>query len=176
MGRKVELVPHDPLWAEQYKAEAARLTAVFQPILVSIHHIGSTAISGIKAKPIIDIMIVVTSITAVGTLIQPMASLDYIGRGENGIPGRQYFRKGSNAYHTHHVHVYAENHPEIARHLDFRDYLRAHPGDAAAYSELKERLAQQYGTDPELYTDNKTAFIRNIDGKAHLWRKKQVAP
>ena len=174
MGRKVVLTPHNLAWIEQYEAEAAQLTAVFQPILVAMHHIGSTAVPGIKAKPIIDIMIVVTEITAVDAFIQPMASLGYISKGENGIPGRHYFRKGSDEHHTHHVHVYAENHLEIARHLDFRDYLRHHPAAATAYSQLKESLAQQYVADVSQYTESKTPFILEIENKARLWRQKQV--
>ena len=176
MGRKVVLTPHDPAWMAQYDAEAARLAAVFEPILVAIHHVGSTAVPGIIAKPIIDIMIVVTNITAVDDLIQPMAALGYISKGENGIPGRHYFRRGSDEHHTHHIHVYAENHPEIVRHLNFRDYLRHHPSDAAAYSQLKKQLAQQHYSDPAAYTHKKTTFIREIDSKARLWHQKQVAP
>lgn len=174
MGRKVILTPHDPSWREQYETEAARLTAVFQPILVSIHHIGSTAIPGIKAKPIIDMMIVVRKITAVNQLIEPMATLGYISKGENGIPGRHYFRRGSDDKHTHHLHVYPTNHPEIARHLNFRDYLRQHRAAATAYSLLKERLAEQYVTEPAIYTESKTAFIQNIDQKALHWRQTEA--
>jgi GrpB-like predicted nucleotidyltransferase (UPF0157 family) len=175
MGRKVILSPHNPLWIEQYEAEAVRLTAVFQPILVAMHHIGSTAIPGIQAKPIIDIMVVVTWMTAVDPLIQPMAGLGYISKGENGIPGRHYFRRGSDEHHTHHIHVYAENHPEIARHLNFRDYLCHHPAAAAAYDTLKVGLAQQFQHEVSQYTQKKTAFIETIDTKALLWRQKQVA-
>lgn len=174
MGRKVILTPHDPSWREQYETEAAQLTAVFQPILVTIHHIGSTAIPNIQAKPTIDIMIAVTEITAVNKLIQPMANLGYISKGENGIPGRHYFRKGSDEYHTHHIHVYAAGHPKIARHLNFRDYLRQHPAAAAAYSQLKTALAQQYFLDPPTYTQSKTKFIQEIDRKAGQWRQTQV--
>ncbi|WP_420630416.1 GrpB family protein [Candidatus Leptofilum sp.] len=166
MGRKVIVIPHDPSWIEQYETEAARLTAVFQPILVSIHHIGSTAIPSIKAKPIIDILIVVEDVTAVNNLIEPMAQLGYLSKGENGILGRHYFRKGSDEHHTHHIHVYAEGHSEIARHLNFRDYLRQHPEDAAAYSQLKERLAQTHYSDPPMYSSCKSTFIQRIDLKA----------
>ncbi|WP_420644800.1 GrpB family protein [Candidatus Leptofilum sp.] len=176
MGRKVIVTPHDPVWTEQYKTEAARLTSVFQPILVAIHHFGSTAIPGINAKPVIDILIVVKDITAVIHLIDPMAQQGYLSKGEKGISGRHYFRKGSDAHHTHHVHVYEENHPEIARHLNFRDYLRHHPEDAIVYSQLKEHLAQTHYSDPAAYTDSKSTFIRNIDLKARLWRQAQVEP
>ena len=174
MGRKVILAPYDPLWVKQYEAAAGQLTAVFQPILVAMHHIGSTAIPGIKAKPTIDIMIVVTSVTAVEPLLPRMSGLGYLSKGENGIVGRHYFRKGSDTNHTHHVHVFGENHPEIARHLNFRDFLCHHQEDAQAYSQLKERLARQFFTDPEAYTHQKTSFIQEIDKKAHLWRRTQA--
>lgn len=174
MGRKIILTPHDPSWSEQYYAAAAEITAVFQPILVDSYHIGSTAIPNIKAKPIVDILLAVTEITAVNTLLQPMAALGYISKGENGIPGRHYFRKGSDEHHTHHVHVYAHTHPDIARHLNFRDYLCAHPEEAAAYSQLKEQLAQQYFSDPATYTESKTVFIQTIDQKALQWRQTQA--
>lgn len=174
MGRKIILTPHDSDWSAQYEAEAVRLTAVFQPILRAIHHIGSTAIPGIKAKPILDILLEVTEITAVNQYIQPMARLGYLSKGENGIPGRHYFRKGSDEHHTHHIHVYATNHPEIARHLNFRDYLRCHPAEAAAYSQLKEQLAQQYFSEPAAYTESKTVFIQTIEQKALQWRQTQA--
>ena len=174
MGRKVVLTPHNPAWIEQYEAEAAQLTAVFQPILVAMHHIGSTAVPGIKAKPIIDIMIVVTEITAVNDLIQPMVNLGYISKGENGIPGRHYFRKGSDEHHTHHIHVYAAKHSAIAQHLNFRDYLCHHPAEAVRYSQLKERLAQQHFSDPATYTESKTGFIQTIGLKAQQWRQTQA--
>lgn len=174
MGRKVILTSHDPSWREQYKTEAATLTAVFQPILVAIHHIGSTAIPGIKAKPILDILIEVTEITAVNDLIQPMVNLGYISKGENGIPGRHYFRKGSDEHHTHHIHVYAAKHSAIAQHLNFRDYLCHHPAEAVRYSQLKERLAQQHFSDPATYTESKTGFIQTIGLKAQQWRQTQA--
>lgn len=176
MGRKIIVIPHDPSWREQYEQEAARLTAVFQPIFVTIHHIGSTAIPNIKAKPVIDILLEVTAVTAVNNLIEPMAQLGYISKGENGVPGRHYFRKGPDAHHTHHLHVYGQGHPEIVRHLNFRDYLRYHPDEATEYSHLKERLAQKYSFDSVKYTNSKSAFIHAIDRKAHQWRQKQAEP
>ena len=171
MARKVELQSHTPEWMRQFEVEAERLTAVFQPNLVAIHHIGSTAVPDIKAKPIIDIMVVVHDIEQVDTLNETMGQLGYIAKGENGINGRRYFRKGSDTHHTHHIHTYQEGHPDIARHLNFRDYLVAHPDVAQAYSRLKEELARKYESDPPLYTDNKTDFIRQVEEKAAAWRR-----
>jgi len=99
-----------------------------------------------------------------------MITLGYDSRGENGIPGRRYFVKGTADAHSHHLHVFQIGHPDIARHLDFRDYLRAHPDQAQAYSQLKEKLAQKYQHDPVSYTEGKTEFIRGIDLCAAIWR------
>lgn len=170
MKRKVELIMHDPDWARQYEAEAERLTAVFQPHLRAIHHIGSTAVPGIKAKPIIDILIEVGDIASVDACNTVMDELGYIAKGENGIPGRRYFRRGSDAHHTHHIHVYQTGHPEIKRHLAFRDYLIANPPVAQAYSRLKEELARRYRTEPAQYTTSKSDFIADVNAKAAVWR------
>jgi GrpB-like predicted nucleotidyltransferase (UPF0157 family)/RimJ/RimL family protein N-acetyltransferase len=172
--RKVELTSHDPEWAAAYQTEVEQLTAVFQSELVAIHHIGSTAVPGIKAKPIIDIMIEVRDIERVDSYNEAMQQLGYIAKGEHGIDGRRYFRKGSDFHHTHHIHTYQTGHPEVARHLNFRDYLIAHPQVAQAYSRLKEELARKYVTEPPRYTNSKTKFIRAVEKKAVVWRSQQA--
>jgi GrpB-like predicted nucleotidyltransferase (UPF0157 family) len=91
--------------------------------------------------------------------------------GEYGIPGRRYFRKHDAAgVRTHHVHVFEVGSAQIERHLAFRDYLRSHPAEAQAYSELKRRLAQTHPTNIEAYMDGKHGFIQAIDAKAAVWR------
>lgn len=162
MKRIVKLVSHNPEWMVDYEKEVAVLTAVFQPILLAIHHIGSTAVPGILAKPIIDILVEVSDIGQVDGYNQTMVALGYIAKGENGIPGRRYFRKGSDTHHTHHVHVYQTGHPDITRQLNFRDYLVAHPEMAQAYSALKAQLAQQYRDKPAQYTHAKTNFVQHV--------------
>jgi GrpB-like predicted nucleotidyltransferase (UPF0157 family)/RimJ/RimL family protein N-acetyltransferase len=169
MSRKVALEAHNPEWICQFEVEAERLTAVFHPNLVAIHHIGSTAVPGIKAKPIIDILIIVKEIEQVDAVNSAMNRLGYIAKGENGIDGRRYFRKGSDIHHTHHIHTYQIGHPEIVRHIQFRDYLIAFPETAQAYSQLKEELAQKYLTDPPRYTNSKTDFIQAVEEKAAIW-------
>ncbi|RMG93342.1 MAG: GrpB family protein [Chloroflexi bacterium] len=171
--RMVVLVPHNPAWRIAYEAEAASITAVFRPILHAIHHIGSTAVASIMAKPIIDILVEVTDIGAVDEYNQAMTTLGYIAKGENGIPGRRYFRKGSDTYHTHHIHIFQVGHPEIARHLDFRDYLITHPETAQAYNDLKVRLAHQFRDSPPDYTNAKGDFIEAVIRQAAVWRMNQ---
>jgi GrpB-like predicted nucleotidyltransferase (UPF0157 family) len=166
--RKVEVIPHQPQWKEMYEKESERLRSVFGDLLVTIYHIGSTAVPELAAKPIIDIMPVVKEIEAVDTLTMQMESLGYTARGENGIPGRRYFYKGESV-RTYHVHVFAAGNPEITRHLAFRDYLCHHPIDARRYGELKLKLAAEHPWDIERYIAGKAPLIRELEQKALSW-------
>ena len=127
MPQHVRVVPPDPAWAEGYRRERALLMPVFGPLLVELHHIGSTAVEGLWAKPILDLMPVVTSLEAVDRLDPELEALGYQCMGEFGIPGRRYFRKGGD-HRTHQLHVFqAGDRKNILRHLAVRDYLRACP-------------------------------------------------
>ena len=166
MTRIIELVPHDPAWGQQAQAEAARVTALLGSNVLAIHHVGSTAIPGIKAKPILDLLVVVRDLGRVDELNEQMLAGGYEPHGENGLPGRRYFVRRTGYTHTHHLHVFQRGHAEIERHLLFRDYLLAHPTQAQAYSRLKEQLALTFRSDPEGYTDGKSDFIREVDEQA----------
>ena len=171
MPRVIEVVAYNPEWPNLFLAESEEIQRVFGDEIVAIHHIGSTAIPGIKAKPVIDILVSVPRISQVDRFNPAMRELGYEPLGENGISGRRYFRKDTNGVRTHHVHVFQVGHPEIDRHINFRDYLRHHPEDARAYSQLKESLVQQYRFDSQGYCDAKSTFIQEIDRKAAAWRQ-----
>jgi len=158
-----------------FEAEAEDIAAILGPELLAIHHIGSTAIPGTKAKPIIDILVEVRDVERLDGFNEALNALGYESLGEHGIPGRRFFRKPGEFTRTHHVHAYGRGHPEIERHLNFRDYLIAHPEEAQAYSRLKESLAREYSEDGEAYTEGKTAFIREIDAKAMAWRRSDLS-
>lgn len=170
--RRIELACPNSDWKEYFGEEAGKLEEIFTN-LVSIHHIGSTAIVGVKAKPVIDILPVVDDLSAVAGLVEELDKLGYKYKGKYGLPGREYFEKGY-PIHTHHLHVFEEGDREIDRHLPFRDYLNAHPEEAKAYSDLKESLAAKYRTDPESYTEAKSDFISEIDRKAKNWERGSV--
>jgi GrpB-like predicted nucleotidyltransferase (UPF0157 family) len=157
----VNLSPHREEWHELFAAEAGQLTAAADKHALAIEHIGSTAICGIAAKPIIDIALAVREIADVEHIIQPFGNLGYVYRGENGIPDRHYFRKGS-LRRTHHLHVVTYGSDLWRNHLLFRDYLRAHPQIAAQYENLKRELAQTHQENREAYTEGKTEFIENV--------------
>jgi GrpB-like predicted nucleotidyltransferase (UPF0157 family) len=167
--KRVEVVPHSPEWAAEFRAEARRLTAVLGDEVVAVHHIGSTAIPGIKAKPIIDILLEVREVERLDERNTEMAALGYEARGEFGLPGRRFFLKGTDYHRTHHIHAYATGNPELERHLAFRDYMISHPEQARAYSRLKEDLAREFPTDIEGYMDGKNAFIKEMERRALAW-------
>jgi GrpB-like predicted nucleotidyltransferase (UPF0157 family) len=169
MSRVIEVVPYNPEWPGLFHIESEHIRRVFGDEIVAIHHIGSTAIPGIKAKPVLDFLVVVQHIAQVNGYNQAMISLGYEPLGENGIPGRRYFRKDTNGIRSHHVHIFQVGHPEIDRHIHFREYLCCHPEDMYAYSHLKESLTQQYRLDPPGYNDAKSMFIQEIDRKAAAW-------
>ncbi len=139
--------------------------------VVAVHHIGSTVIPDIYAKPIIDMLVEVADIDAVDPHNPSMSALGYLAMGEFGIPGRRFFRKDNDAgVRTHHVHVFAACSPEVERHIAFRDFMIEHPESAIRYSDLKREFAAAHSDDIELYMDGKDAFIKEIDRKAVAWR------
>jgi GrpB-like predicted nucleotidyltransferase (UPF0157 family) len=167
--RTVEVVAHDSAWAGQFRVEAALLARLFGTEVIAIHHIGSTAIPGIKAKPILDFLVEVSNIAHIDDYNLAMTRLGYQPKGELGIPGRRYFSKDTAGVRSHHVHAFERGNPEIERHILFVDFLIAHPARARAYSELKEILAVRYRNDPYAYNDAKATFIQEIDREAVAW-------
>ena len=127
---------------------------------------GSTAVPGLAAKPIVDIMVGLRVLSDHACCVAPLASLGYEHKGEYGIPDRHYFRKPVQGPRTHQVHMVERGSAFWVRHLLFRDYLRANPNEAAAYDRLKRELAARFGADLEGYTEAKTEFIRSVEAKA----------
>jgi Uncharacterized conserved protein len=147
-SRKVEVVAHAPAGRFTFLEESKQIALAMGENVVTIHHIGSTAIPNIYAKPIIDFLIEVKDITKVDDRHAAMAALGYEVMGEFGLPGRRFFLKNSAAgKRTHHLHTFEAKSPEIKRHLAFRDYTIAHPEEAQKYSELKRELAKTYPED-----------------------------
>lgn len=152
-----------------FEAEAAQLSKIFGPQLLSIHHFGSTSIPGISAKPIIDILVIVRDIEQVDPLNPMLAAMGYMAVGEYGIPGRRFFYKGSHDFRTHHLHVYQSGSPDILRHLAFRDYMRMHPIPARAYARLKEQLANEFPENMDAYIAGKNTFVKEQEKLAMEW-------
>jgi GrpB-like predicted nucleotidyltransferase (UPF0157 family)/dihydrofolate reductase/GNAT superfamily N-acetyltransferase len=164
MKKPIEVVPYNLQWPEIFASEAELIKQALGNNCITIHHIGSTSVSGLSAKPIIDMLPVVKDIQEVDKAKKAMESLGYEAKGEYGIAFRRYFQKGQNA-RTHNVHIYQEGDPEISRYLKFRDWMRSHPDDAENYAKLKEGLAAKFPEDILQYCNGKDAFVASIDAK-----------
>ena len=172
---RVEVVPHDPRWRDAFEAEAKKVAAALGENVVAVHHVGSTSIPDIYAKPVIDLLVEVRDVNEVDGRSPSMESLGYEALGEYGIPGRRYFRKDDReGIRTHHVHAFEAGSAEVVRHLAFRDYMIAHPVDAQRYSELKRRLAEEHPQSMDDYMDGKDGFIKEMDRRAARWRASQT--
>jgi GrpB-like predicted nucleotidyltransferase (UPF0157 family) len=171
MRRTIEVVPHNPRWAELFRAEVEQLTAIFGDEVVAAHHVGSTAIPGIVAKPIIDVLLEVRDIDKIDAFNREMVAQGYIPKGSFGISGRRFFIKGSETHRTHHLHVFEQGHPAVGRHLAFRDYLRTHPDEARAYDELKRQLARRFPHNIDAYMAGKDDLIKAIIRRAEVWQR-----
>jgi GrpB-like predicted nucleotidyltransferase (UPF0157 family) len=168
--RRLGVVSYNSNWKGMYKEESEKIKNVLSDIIIDIHHIGSTAIPGIKAKPVIDILVEVKDIEGVDQYNHKMKELGYEAMGEYGIPKRRFFRKGGNN-RTHHIHIFQVGNEEIERHINFKEYLIAHPDKAREYSKLKENLVNKYTYNVENYTNSKSDFIKEIDKKAKFrWK------
>jgi len=155
----VELYPWSPEWPTAYETERTVLQEALGASALDIQHVGSTAVPGLCAKPIIDIAVAVTRYEEAFALVDRVVALGYAYLGEYGIPRRHFFVKGNGDIKTHHVHMVERDGPDWAHMTAFRDALRAHPELAAAYGRLKRDLADAHAADRDAYTRAKSAFI-----------------
>jgi GrpB-like predicted nucleotidyltransferase (UPF0157 family) len=169
MARTMRVVTYSDRWPRMYAQEADLLRNALGDQIVRIHHIGSTSVPGLDAKPVIDILLEVRSLSALDALTPAMVELGYEPRGEFGIPGRRYYPKGGER-RTHHVHAFVEGDPHVQPHLAFRDFLRAHPDQALDYANIKRQAAAEHGDDPEGYVAYKSAFVETLVTDAVHWQ------
>jgi GrpB-like predicted nucleotidyltransferase (UPF0157 family) len=166
---RVELVDHDPSWAELFEAEKGQISAIFDGRAVAIEHVGSTSVPDLCAKPIVDVLVGLRELELSDADVESMRSLGYEYLGEYGLPGRLFFRKEPR---THHVHVVAHGGEHWERQLMFRDALRSDAEERQRYDEFKRRLAAE-GHPRDVYTELKTPFIREVEARA---RERGVRP
>lgn len=162
---EIVIVEYDPRWSLMFEEEAARITEVLsKDLVVCIEHIGSTAVPGLAAKPIIDLLVSVNSLVeAKQVAVSPLEKLGYAYWFDNPDPHRMFFVKGlpPNSPRTHHIHM-IESDSILQERLLFRDYLRSHPDEALRYAQLKHHLAQRFSTDREAYTSGKTEYVQSV--------------
>jgi GrpB-like predicted nucleotidyltransferase (UPF0157 family) len=158
----VRVVPYDPSWPGLYTAEAVRVAHVLSQYNVSLvlEHTGSTSVPGLAAKPIVDILAGRLPDEPREAVIEALQSAGYTYRGEQGIPGRDFFRRGNPR--QYHLHLTQVRSTFWLDHLAFRDYLRSHPDVAARYAALKLDLASLHPRDREAYIEGKTEFVHSV--------------
>ncbi len=161
----VIVVPYDPAWPAFFASIKAHLAVALGETALAIEHVGSTSVPGLAAKPIIDIDAVIASEADLPQAIGKLAGVGYQHEGEIGIVGRHAFRQ-PDGLPKHHLYVCAVGNAELKRHLAFRDHLRENDHDAQAYGDLKQELAQRFGSDRDGYTEAKTAFVEKMLRKA----------
>ncbi|WP_244626610.1 GrpB family protein [Bradyrhizobium ivorense] len=175
-GGAIIVADYDSAWPRMFEQERAKLEEVLGALVVGIEHVGSTAVPGLAAKPIIDLALGVNDLNeAEGRCIAALPALGYSYMPEyrSWLPDELFFRKGAAGPWTHHVHVMEPSAPAWQRRLLFRDYLRAHPDAVEAYVDLKRTLATTFKDDIAAYRNGKDAFVQDILTKAAQWRASQ---
>ncbi len=168
----VVIADYDPHWAAMYAEESARIQNAIGEWLSGIEHVGSTSVPGLAAKPVVDIMPGLRSLGDSPHIVGPLQKLgyQYFPEHEDVMPERRYFSLPAGDEHRgrRHFHIHAVETTSAfwRRHLAIRDHLRAHPDVAGEYAALKRRLAAEYGSDREGYTEAKSEFIKRIESLA----------
>lgn len=175
MSDPIIIENYNPEWPKQFELLRSRIAPAFGTLAAAIEHVGSTAVPGLAAKPIIDIDVLLHSADDLQEAIQRLGTVGYEHRGDLGIPGREAFRPPT-ADPPHHLYLHGPDSREYTRHINFRNHLGAHPEDARAYELVKRRLAQRYRNDREAYSQAKTEFVETTLHKAGLERNILSAP
>lgn len=159
--RTIVVVDYDPSWPEAFERVHSSVWPVVGDVAVGVEHVGSTAVPGLAAKPIIDVSVVVRAASDVPAAIERLATLGYVHRGNLGVEGREAF-ESPDGLPAHHLYLCPRDSPGLANHLAVRDHLRTHPDTAREYAELKKQLAERFPHDIDGYADGKTDFLLRL--------------
>jgi GrpB-like predicted nucleotidyltransferase (UPF0157 family) len=165
MVNPVVVVDYDPDWPRRFEFFRGRIRVALGGLAAAVEHVGSTAVVGLPAKPIIDIDVLLLSADALPEAIERLATLGYTYQGDLGIAEREAFLAPGNDF-PHHLYVCPPYSREYQRHLAFRDYLRSHPQEAKEYGDLKQALALKFAHDRAAYIAGKEAFVRELLNRA----------
>ena len=163
-NRPIVVVDYDPKWPILFEKEKEAITAALGNRFLMVEHMGSTAVPGLAAKPVIDIAVGIQSLAEAPVLIAYIEQLGYFYDPilEQLVPERRFFWKGTPTIHTYHLHLAEPDHPVLLKPLQFRDYLRRHPEAVEQYGVLKRELAKKCVQDLEAYVAGKTGFVENV--------------
>lgn len=163
----VKLSRYSEAWARRYRLERSRLGRLLGNSRYRLEHIGSTAVPGLDAKPIIDMAMQIPSFRQLPLWISRLGKAGYAHKGEYGLPGRHFFVRGNPV--THHLHLVTPSCEHWGRWLLFRDFLRANPEEARRYNEAKQALSRKYPDNRDAYTRAKTPVITRLLARAGKW-------
>ncbi len=166
--RIINVVEHTLSWKGIFESEKRALANIIGNNAVKIEHIGSTAVKGLIAKPVIDMLIEVESLVELDASSKAIKELGFIVKGENGISGRRYFQKGGNQ-RTHHIHAFQSGDINLIRHRAFKDYLIAHPTAAKEYGHIKKTAVLNCNNNINIYMALKNEFIQKHEKIAIEW-------
>jgi GrpB-like predicted nucleotidyltransferase (UPF0157 family) len=164
---------YSPDWPAAFAQEAERLRTLLGEELVTVHHIGSTSVPGLAAKPIIDLLPLVRRLAAVDGRTALFREAGYRDWGEYGLPGRRFFTRDHGEFRTHNVHIYQSDDPSVERHLAFCAYLRHHEPARREYEALKRAVYARHPADIEAYNAGKDAWIKRLEPVALAWYRQR---
>ena len=161
--KRVIVLPYDEAWRRDFAEIKAELQNALDGLALSIEHVGSTAVQGLSAKPIIDIDVVIKDRSMLEAAVSALGRIGYRHEGDLGVVGREAFAyEGKDHLRKHHLYVCPRDSAELKRHISFRDYLRTHPEAVREYSRIKEEGAALYPYDIERYIQHKAPFIERV--------------
>ncbi len=165
----VRIVEHDPAWAGQADEELSRIGEALGPLAVLLEHVGSTAVPGLAAKPILDLQVSVASLEPRAGYIGPLERLGYLFAPDPDSPDFHFFGKPPQRPRSHHLHVCEVGSSHEFRHLAVRDFLREHSDEAARYAALKRELVKRHPQDRPAYIAGKEQYVTDLEGRAVVW-------
>ena len=158
----VELEEFNNNWFEEYEKEKKFLENKLKEKAIEIHHVGSTSITGLKAKPVIDILVAIEHLNKINEIEEILNDYGYSNRGHQGVEDRYFFAKGPEEARTHYIHFVEKNSNTYYNLVYFKRYLIEHPKYIQKYCEIKQDLASKYPEERSKYTAGKNEFITNV--------------
>ena len=164
----IKIIDYNSQWPEEFEQEKRLILEKLGSTVIELVHIGSTAVRGMGAKPVIDMLLGVEKVPPSPDTIEALQTLEYNYLGEFGVPNRHFFRKGMPM--SHHLHIVTWGSEQWEKPILFRDFLRTHPEEARQYEQLKRQSAIQFSHDRAAYTNSKTDLITELMEQAKRWQ------